>query len=64
MKPHTAAPPALTLAFLVGLGGPLRAQLPTTPADRWNRAAMEWVELLDSEDFAAAGDRVAPAVPD
>jgi len=33
-------------------------------ADRWNRAALEWVRLLQSGHFAQAGDRVDPAVPE
>lgn len=33
------------------------------PGDRWNAAAIEWVNLLKDGDFDAAAARVDPAVP-
>ena len=33
-------------------------------ADRWNRAALEWIELLNQGSFSEAAARVDPAVPE
>lgn len=43
---------------------PVSAQDPGPGADRWTRAAMEWVGLLKSRDFEGAAGRVDPAVPE
>lgn len=55
----------LLLAGAMMLGPvPLTAlQAPSLDADRWNRAALEWVGLLRDGDFEAAAARVDPAVP-
>jgi len=42
---------------------PVSAQEIPLQADRWNRAAMEWLTLLKGGDFEAAGSRADPAVP-
>ncbi len=51
--------------FLVGvalmLPAPLLAQ--QVPTDRWNAAAIDWVNLLKDGDFETAASRVDPAVP-
>lgn len=51
--------PGLLLMF------PNLAQAQRLPldTDRWNAAAMEWIQLLRAGEFAAASARVDPAVP-
>ena len=49
--------------FALTLPVPLLAQEIPIQADRWNRAAMEWLYLLKAGDFEAAGARADPAVP-
>jgi len=61
-------PASLGTVFLTGIAMtlpvPLASQDPGVQTDRWNRAAMEWVFLLQSGDFDGAGARVDPAVPE
>ncbi|MGD2120901.1 MAG: alpha/beta fold hydrolase, partial [Gemmatimonadota bacterium] len=47
------------MVFPVKLGG----QEPTLATDRWNRAALDWIQALQSGSFEEAGARVDPAVP-
>ncbi len=61
--PALGALPILLFAGIAALPLPLRGQDPALRADRWNRAAMEWVELLRREAFGEASARVDPAVP-
>lgn len=53
----------LLMGFIMTLGRPLGGQDLPVPADRWNRAAMEWVTLLDSGQFSQASAGVDPEVP-
>ena len=53
----------LLAAFIMTFPLPLAAQEIPLQADRWNRAAMEWLNLLKAGDFEAAGARADPAVP-
>jgi len=59
-QPHLIV--LFSLGGLVWSAPSLSAQAIPTRADRWNRAAMEWVGLLESGDFEAAAARVDPAV--
>lgn len=64
--PRRAAPSLRTVlltVFIMTLPLPLASQELPLQADRWNRAAMEWLNLLRSGDFEAAGARADPAVP-
>jgi alpha-beta hydrolase superfamily lysophospholipase len=47
----------------MGFPWELSGQDPTLASDRWNRAALEWIELLQQGSFDEAGARVDPAVP-
>jgi hypothetical protein len=51
---------AIPLGFPVDVAG---QEIPAA-ADRWNRAALEWIRLLQRGSFAEAGSRVDPAVPE
>ncbi len=42
----------------------LLGQEPSVGADRWNRAALEWIQALREGAFQEAGARVDPAVPE
>jgi dienelactone hydrolase len=63
MRNHLARRLVTTISLLPTFGAPLFAQVTVTPPDRWNRAAIEWVELLRANDFDGAAARVDPAVP-
>jgi len=52
------------LVFIAVLPSSLRGQESALAADRWNRAALEWIEFLKSGAFQEAGARVDPAVPE
>jgi fermentation-respiration switch protein FrsA (DUF1100 family) len=53
----------LLLGMMMVFSGKLVGQEPTLAVDRWNRAALEWIQLLRSGSFQEAGARVDPAVP-
>jgi alpha-beta hydrolase superfamily lysophospholipase len=40
------------------------AQDASLGVDRWNRVAIEWIQLMNRGDFQGAGAQVDPAVPD
>ena len=64
--PRRAAPSLRTVlltVFIMTLPLHLASQELPLQADRWNRAAMEWLNFLRSGDFEAAGARADPAVP-
>lgn len=54
----------LSLLAMLFVQAPLPAQEPSPQVDRWNQAAMAWVNLLQDGDFEAAGARVDPEVPE
>ncbi len=49
---------------MVIVPGTLPGQEASLGSDRWNRAALEWIELLKGGSFQEAGARVDPAVPE
>jgi alpha-beta hydrolase superfamily lysophospholipase len=59
---------ALTLLLLVALTmtffDPVSAQNIPIQADSWNRAAMEWIHLIQAGEYEAAAGRIDPAVPE
>ena len=62
-----AAPNTLSAFFMVLLvvfPPNLRGQDAAVRADRWNRAALEWIGFLKTGAFQEAGARVDPAVPE
>jgi len=64
--PRRAVPSLRTVlltVFIITLPLHLTSQELPLQADRWNRAAMEWLNFLRSGDFEAAGARADPAVP-
>ena len=54
----------LLLATFMTFPASLQGQDPPLTTDRWNRAALEWIRLLDEGFFREAGARVDPAVPE
>ncbi|MGW8267390.1 MAG: alpha/beta hydrolase [Longimicrobiales bacterium] len=63
-RPRSGSTALLLVGIAMSLPFPLSAQDPGLQADRWNRAAIDWVTLLRTGDFEAAGSRVDPAVPE
>ncbi|MBT8398373.1 MAG: alpha/beta fold hydrolase [Gemmatimonadetes bacterium] len=55
---------SLVLLAMVMVPTVLHGQETPLAADRWNRAAMEWIGLLESGAFEEASSRVDPAVPE
>jgi len=66
MTIKTLSAPSTLLLLVVAmiLPSPVPAQEPGVQADRWNRAAMDWLSLLQRHEFSAAGARVDPSVPE
>jgi len=57
--------PLLSLSLsMVILPANLSGQKAALGTDRWNRAALEWIGLLNGGSFQEAGARVDPAVPE
>lgn len=53
----------LLFLLVVIIPSSLRGQEAPLGADRWNRAALEWIGLLNQGAFSEAAARVDPAVP-
>lgn len=53
----------VALALFITSAG-TRGQDVPVGLDRWNRAALEWIRLLQDGDFGEAGARVDPEVPE
>jgi len=54
----------ILILAMVSMPLPLPGQEIPPGTDRWNRAALEWIGLLQNGEFDEAGARVDPAVPE
>lgn len=54
----------LLLSVMLILPSKLLSQEVSPAVDRWNRAAIEWIQLMDIGEFEEAASRVDPAVPE